>query len=518
MNVAQAISRAARWYSTETAVVDGNRRLTFRDVDERSNRLAQALLALDGTKGERVALLLRNCAEFLEVDWALAKANKVKVPLNTRLNPREWLYILQNSGATTLVYHSAFAEFAEVVSQEGTDVRRLIRVGEGSGPGEGYEDLLTRASPRSPDIPISPDDINFILYTSGTTGRPKGAVGTHLSRLAATRNMLSDELDLRRGDAMLHVAPLTHGSGSKMLAYWIRGGRSVMLDHFDPELTLWTIEKEHITGTFLVPTMINALVEVAQARRFKTSSLRNVTYGGAPISPDRIRQAIDTFGQVFVQVYGSCEAPHPVLCLRREEHVVDGSEQSVRRLRSAGHEVVGVEVKLVDDAGREVEDGEVGELVVRGDNVMAGYWKNEVATAEVLRDGWYFTGDMGWRDEHGFITITDRKRELIISGGMNIYPAEVEDAISSHPAVAEVAVIGVPDPFWGEAVKAFVVLRPGHTLSEEELIDYCRGRIASYKKPRFVEFVHELPKGASGKILKRELRNSYWQGRERMVN
>lgn len=327
--------------------------------------------------------------------------------------------------------------------------------------------------------------------------------------------MLSDEIDAGPGDAMAHVGAMAHGSGSKVLAYFMRGARNVTVPKFDPEGFLALVAQERITSTFVVPTMMAMLVDAAGGRPVQERILRNVSYGGAPITAPALEAALACFGNVFTQVYGSCEAPHPALVLTRDEHLVDVDHR--HRLTSVGREVTAVRVRLAGPSGDPVPVGEPGEMWIDGANLMRGYWENPEATAEVFDDGWYKTGDVARQDEQGYYYIVDRARDMIITGGLNVYPAEVESLIAEHPGVREVAVVGVPDERWGEAVKAFVVVRDGAELDEDAILAHCRTGLASYKKPQHVEFVHDLPKGSTGKILKRELVSSEWAGRERHV-
>jgi acyl-CoA synthetase (AMP-forming)/AMP-acid ligase II len=309
---------------------------------------------------------------------------------------------------------------------------------------------------------------------------------------------------------------MAHGSGSKTLAYFIRGARNITVSKFDPEQFLAIVERERTTATFVVPTMIAMLIDAAKTTNFDLSSLKTISYGGAPISHALLLTALERFGDVFVQVYGSCEAPHPVTVLRRSDHrVPPGKEQ---RFGSIGREVLTTEVRVVQVDGTDATDGDEGEMWLRGPNLMRGYWNNQVATNEVFSDGWYRTGDICYRDSDGFYYIVDRARDMVISGGLNIYPAEVEAALYKHDGVLEAAVIGVPDEVWGESVKAFVVVKPGEYVSESLIIEHCRTLLAGYKKPRSVEIVSSLPKGPTGKILKRELQAPYWRGRSRRVN
>jgi acyl-CoA synthetase (AMP-forming)/AMP-acid ligase II len=509
------VERAAAWHADRVAVVDPKRSLTFREVDRRSSRLANALLSFESRPGTRVALLIGNRAEFVEADFAIAKAGKVKLPINPRLNDAEREYLIENSGADTLVFDVEFAAFVEQARERLPGLRHLVSIGGSAAGALEYETVLERASETAPNI--HPDDAaaSFLLYTSGTTGRPKGATSTQRSRRAATLSMLAEEIEADAGDAMVHVGAVAHGSGSKILAYFLRGARNILVPKWDPDAFLDLVEREHATGSFMVPTMMSALAEASRHSKADWSSLRAVSYGGAPIAPAKLEEVMECLGQVFVQVYGSCEAPHPLTVLPRAEHRVPKGKEA--RLGSIGRETAQTELRLVDAEGSSVAPGERGEMWVRGAHLMSGYWANPEASAEAFEGDWYRTGDVAYRDEDGYYYVVDRARDMVISGGLNIYPAEVEACLHRHPAVLETAVIGVPDEEWGESVKAVVVLRPGVQVREDELIEHCRAHLAGYKKPRSVDFVADLPKGSTGKVLKRDLRAPYWEGRERRV-
>lgn len=513
-SIPEIITGAAARFGDAVAVSDGQIQLSFADVDRRSNRLANALLSLSAEPGGRVALLTPNCVRSVEIDFAIAKAGKVRVPVNTRLTPSERAYILRDSGAETLLFDSSEKDFVASLGDD-NGVANLVAIDAPVESALVYDELLDAAADTMPLVELHDDDPSFILYTSGTTGRPKGATATQASRLAATHNMLRHELDVEPGDAMIHAGSMAHGSGSKILAYFLCGARNIPMAKFDGVSFLELVEREHATGTFLVPTMISMLIEARSQCTADVSSLKTVSYGGAPIAPTVLRTAQKLFGNVFVQVYGSCEAPHPVLVLTREDHL-DAPGQAAR-LTSVGRVTSGCEVIVTDDDGNQLGPGERGEMRIRGANVMRGYWQNPTATAEVFVDGWYRTGDVAMYDHDGYFRIVDRQRDMVISGGLNVYPAEVEAALSAHPDVLECAVFGVPDTEWGEAVWATVVRRAGSALTEAELIEHCRSTLAGYKKPRTVQFVDSLPKGATGKILKRALREPHWEGRDRAV-
>ncbi len=512
------VHRAALRFGNRTAVISGDRTATFRDVNLRSNRLANALAEMCSGRQARVAVLLPNQLEVVECDFAIAKAGMVRVPINTRLTQEEREYLLADSGAEVLIYAADLAESAAAVMRAVDTLRVAISVGAAVPGSLEYEAVLAGASAARPTGPFPDHALSYMLYTSGTTGRPKGAASTNGGRLAAMMLTLAQEQTISPGDAMVHMASTAHGSGSKILPYFVRGAANILEPKWDPERLLDLCEKEGATATFMVPTMLGALTEVAESRRYRpeTSTLRTITYGGAPIAPVRLERALDALGNVLVQVYGSAEAPNPILLLDKEEHREARTQTGM--LASAGRETLYSAVRLVGDDGKDVTatDG-LGELWVRSPTVMAGYWNRPAETAAVFTDGWYHTGDVARRDERGYYYIVDRVRDLIITGGYNVYPAEVEAVIARHPGVAEVAVFGVPDPTWGESVRAVVARVPGAQMTAEDIMAHCQRLLAGYKKPKVVEFVDSLPVGATGKILRRELRDAHWRNHERQV-
>jgi acyl-CoA synthetase (AMP-forming)/AMP-acid ligase II len=379
--------------------------------------------------------------------------------------------------------------------------------------------LLSSVDPLTIDAEIDPNALAWLFYTSGTTGKPKGAMLTHNNLLVMIMNYYADVNWLSPEDVVLHAAPLTHGSGLYGLPAIAKGATNVILHtpSFDPKTVFELIQRLRVTTiAFLAPTQIKMLLN-GPYQSYDLSSLRCIPYGGGPMYVEDMKQAVKAFGSVLVQIYGQGEAPMTISYLRREEHITHDDQVAEQRLASAGIPRTDVEVRIVDDHDHEVAAGAIGEIAARGSVVMAGYWNRPEATAEALRGGWLHTGDIGMMDAQGYLYLLDRKKDMIISGGNNIYPREIEEALLEHPAVYEVAVIGVPDPLWGESVKAIVALRPGKAVTEEELIAFCTRHLASYKKPRTVEFIAELPKNAYGKILKRELREQYWRGRERRI-
>lgn len=496
-SISTLVDRASRRFAARTAVVDGERALSFAEVGTRSSRLANALVHFDPTLGSRVTLLMGNRLELLEIDFAIAKAGKVKAPLNPRLADAERRYILANCGASIVLTEASEMERVMALRNQLPALLHVVNI-----DGPEYDALVAAGSTRSPALDTDPASPSLILHTSGTTGRPKGATLSSRARLAATAHMLLEEFPATPDDGMVHVAPMSHGSGSKVLAYYVRGARNITLRKFEPAAFMRAVAELGGTSTFVVPTMIRMLLDHAAADGKIPSGLRGITYGGSPMPSALAAEAMEVFGPILTQVYGSCEAPHPVTVLSRTDHVCASPAQ----LSSAGHEVYGVEVRIVDAAGSDVPLGESGELLVRGPNVMNGYWEDPEATAAVLSpDGWYRSGDMARRDSDGFISIVGRERDLVISGGLNVYPAEVESVLHQHPSVSEAAVFGTPHEMWGEAVTAAVVLRQGAVCTHSELVEHCRRHLADYKKPRFVMVVDVLPRGATGKIAKQDL-------------
>ena len=517
MNIGSLLTKASRLHGDRLAIQYGEQRLTYAELDQRIGRLAQALQILGVRPGDRVAIVQRNGPTLFETLLACFRAGAVAVPINVRLHPEEVAFICQDSGTRVLV---ATGEYAASALQAGKQIPELQLVGVESIAGAlDYETLLSAADSLNADADVDPNDLAWLFYTSGTTGTPKGAMLTHGNLLAMTMNYYADVNPIAPEDVVLHAAPLTHGSGLYGLPAIAKGATNVILHtpSFDSEMVFKLVQDLRVTTiAFLAPTQIKMLLN-GPYRSYDLSSLRCIAYGGGPMYVEDMKQAMEAFGPVLVQIYGQGESPMTISYLRREEHVTHGDPVAEQRLASAGIPRTDVEVRIVDDDDREVAAGKIGEITARGSVVMAGYWNRPDATAETLRGGWLHTGDIGMMDAQGYLYLLDRKKDMIISGGNNIYPREIEEVLLEHPAVYEVAVIGVPDPLWGESVKAIIALRPGMALNEEELNAFCRQHLASYKKPRTVEFVPQLPKNAYGKILKRELREQYWKGRERRI-
>jgi acyl-CoA synthetase (AMP-forming)/AMP-acid ligase II len=519
MHAGYFLTRAAERYGDRPAWIDAQRVMTFRQAAARVSHLAHGLLSLGGQPGDRVGLLVPNCPEGLEAILAPMQAGMAVVPMNVRLHPDEHAYMLNDSGAITLIYAEDFFAHVARMRDRLDTVKHFICIGRNGGGDLSYEALLEKRRPSSADPAIEADDLAWIFYTSGTTGHPKGAMLTHRVLITMAEQFLLDIDPAVPGDVLLHGAPITHGSGLAIFHHIARGSSSAFprASSFDPPRIFEAIERYRATTMFLVPTMINMLLASPERDRYDLSSLKTVFYGGAPMYVEQLTEALRVFGPIFVQVFGQGEAPMTCTSLPKDEHLVDHDPVRLKRLASAGRATTAVQVRIVDDADRPVPPDTMGEIVVRGDLVMKGYWNKPDATAEALRGGWLHTGDIGALDGDGYLYITDRKKDMIISGGSNIYPREIEEVICRHAAVFEVSVIGVPDAKWGEAVKALVVTHPGASASEADIIEHCKQHLGSYKKPQSVEFLPALPKNAYGKVLKRELRDRYWAGRPRRV-
>lgn len=492
MNIAALLADGIARAGDGLALVQGSRALTYRTLGDRVGRLAAGLTGLGLRRGDRIALIMPNRPELVESLWAAFHGGFVAVPVNWHLHPDEVDHIVRDSGATAVVVSDETA----VVTRSLPEAVRVLRVtrADGSDAGIDYEDVL--APEPVPAVDTASDDPAWLFYTSGTTGKPKGATLTHRNLAAMTAAYHQDLDPVADGSVYLHAAPLTHGSGMYLLPSTARGATQVVAPgtSFSADEFIALIEKHRVThAAFLAPTMLKRVVDETRGRTLP--SLRSIVIGGAPLYQEDLRAAIDVFGPIVVQMYGQGEAPMTIT-------VMSASEAQAHP-GSCGRAFHGVEVRIVDPSGEPVAAGADGEVLVRGDVVMRGYWGNPDATAVTLAEGWLRTGDIGHLDA-GYLYLTDRAKDVIITGGSNVYPREVEEVLLTHPAVGEAAVVGVPDPEWGESVRAFVVAAGAPT--SDELILHCRDRLASFKKPREVIFVSELPKNATGKILKRELR------------
>ncbi|MBW1780923.1 MAG: long-chain fatty acid--CoA ligase [Deltaproteobacteria bacterium] len=520
MNVSQLLTKSARSFPQNLALVHGPKRLTYAQFDARVNRLANALGRLGIQQGENVAVLQYNYPETLESIFACFKAGCGAVPINFRLHPNECAFIIDHSEAKAVILSSEFNEAIMEIRDRIPNARHLITLSGAQGEILDYEDLLSKESDQFIDADVQPDDLAWLFYTSGTTGMPKGAMLTHRNLIAMSMNFYADICPgFGPDDVVLHAAPLSHGSGIYALPNIGKAATNVILasKSFDPELIFQTIEEYRVTNMFAAPTMVKLMVESPAVDRYDHSSLRALNYGGAPMLVEDLKEAMTRLGPCLVQLFGQAESPMTITYLPHRDHLITGIPDQMKRLSSAGFPRTDVEVRIFNNNDEVLPPGETGEIVTRSDLVMKGYWRNPEATTETLRSGWLHTGDMGYMDEKGYLFIMDRSKDMIISGGENIYPREIEEVLIRHEAVREVAVIGIPDSKWGEAIKAVVALLPGESATEEELIAFCKDNIASYKKPKSVDFVDELPKNNYGKILKRDLRARYWKDKTRKV-
>ena len=519
MNLGTYLTRSALWFADRMAIIHEGHRFTFRRLNDRVNRLAHAFLGLGLPKGDRVALLSANRHQLVEADFACYKAGLVRVPLNARLSMPELIHMLNNSESSVLILGPEFIEGIERVRSEIPTVRHYIALSQTPPSMLDYESFLQVNSPDEPKVGAGLDDLCSLNYTSGTTGKLKAVMMSHRNRICQARKfLLVPDVNIQKDGVMCHVGPITHASGGMILPFMIRGACNLILRTFDAQLLLETIEREKVTHLFTVPTMLNFLMAYPDLKKYDLSSIQMIMYGASPMPVERIKQALGIFGPVLVQGYGQTETTSGFTFLSKDDHLFEGDPKKLRRLASAGLPSPECEVRVVNEQGEDVKPGEVGEIIERGDDSMLGYWKDPELTAETLKDGWVYTRDMAAVDEDGYIYIVDRKSDMIISGGFNIYPSEVENALHMNPAVFEAAVVAVPDEQWGESVKAVVVLRPGMKATEEEVIEHCKKHLASFKKPKSVDFSSELPKNPYGKVLRRKLREKYWVGQERMVH
>jgi long-chain acyl-CoA synthetase len=517
MVIGDIVRRNARRFPDKVAIVFEENRLTWREVNERVNRFSHSLLKLGLKKGERVVIFSKNSHQFIEILFALAKTGLIGITPNYRLSEKELTYIINDSEASAaIVSDECIGSIKENLSKI-QSVRYLIGIGNNHLLPLDFEEMVKDGIETEPAVTVNENDIRLLMYTSGTTGVPKGAVWRHKEFFDSCWYFII-AAHIEVDDTNLNVLPLCLAGGSQTsMTFAMRGCTNVILKEFDPRQIFETVEKEHITITTLVPTMIINLISHPDVNSYNLSTLKKINYGSAPISIEVLKQALEKFRCNFIQTYGATETGVFCSYLLFEDHILNGSELKTQRLASVGREAMWAEILIVDEAGNEVPVGEVGEILIKGDGVIKEYWKSPEKTKESIRNGGWYSGDIAKRDEDGYIYIVDRKIQMISSGGIKIYPREIENVLYSHPSVKEAVVIGVPDPEWGEAVKAVIILKEGMKATEEEIISFCKEHLASYKKPKSVDFVGQFPLGTGGKILKRVIREQYWKGRDRRV-
>ncbi len=505
-NFGEIIERNARIRPDKVAVKFERLSLTFEDLNTRTNRLANSLLKIGLEKGDRVAVLARNCPQYIELYWAMARAGLTIVPINFRLIGKEISFIVNDSGARAFFSGNDFVCGVESVRGEMPVLTHLIALGFPSGDWMSYDELIQTGREGPPRTIVHTEDVICIMYTSGTTSFPKGAVITHGNWLASARYHCN-AFDIGEEDKCLIVNPLFHVAATwPMYSHFYKGGSVVLLPSFDSERVLSTLDKEKITTFNTLPTIINELLQVPKIKEFDFRHLKWIGYGGSTMPLDVLKKSIEIFGNKFLHVYGLTESNGAVTRLPPEDHQKRDASGRLSKIRSCGRAIDPIGVRIVDESGKDKKPDEIGEIVVKGDCVINEYWGLPEVTVQTIQDGWLSTGDLGTMDEEGYFYIVDRKKDIIVSGGENISSREVEDVIYLNPGVLEAAVIGVPHPKWGEAVKAILVKKKGYEVTEGEIEDLCRKNLAGFKRPKSIDFVDSLPKSSTGKILKREIR------------
>ncbi|MCC5857197.1 MAG: long-chain-fatty-acid--CoA ligase [Ectothiorhodospiraceae bacterium] len=506
---------AMRRHGERTAVVFEGRELSYAELFRQSCRVAHAMIAAGVVPNTRVALMMSNCTEFAVADQAIVQSGAAKVPLNDMLGEDEIRYIVADSGARLAVVGPSFFDLVQRNRGHWPELTTIVGLADADACPEGvipWQAFLATGQDGVPQVDVSPDDLARVTYTGGTTGMPKGVMH---SQRSATLNMYAHvmEIGLQDDERLLLSSPLPHSAGALMMAGLIKGATHFIERRFDPETVVRRIEEDGVTFTFLVPTMIYRVLDWIGDSSRNLSSLRTIMYGAAPITVERLTQGLSVFGPVFMQLYGQSEVPNFITRLRREDHRLD--EHLVHRLKSCGQPAIMAEVRIVDDNGRPVPTGESGEIAVRAPYTMLGYHGLPEKTAETLVGGWLHTGDIGKQDADGYVYLLDRKKDMIISGGMNVYSVEVESVVQSLPGVSQAAVVGLPDADWGEAVTACVVPEAGAELTARGVMEACRDRLSAYKRPKNVFFLDAMPLTTYGKLDKKTLRRWAAEGRIR---
>ena len=514
MHTSELLNISSAIVPDRTAIVFDQKRLSFAELSERANRVANALARMGVERGDRVAVIQVNCNEQVEVCFACAKLDAVYVPLNFRAKSEELAYAVRDAEPRVLMVGSRYTELARSMEGTASSVRHFVSLEEPVSGWSAYEDLIGAASSEERWGTGDDQDVTILMYTAGTTGQPKGVMLTHenlSSYILNNVNPADPEVEERN----ILTVPLYHVAGVQAVLSGVYGGRTLIVQRqFDAEEWMGLVERERVDRAMMVPTMLKRVIDSPRFHEYDLSSLRVITYGAAPMPLNVIKRAVKEFPKArFINAFGQTETASTITVLPPDDHVLEGSpgevEKRMKRLGSIGKPLPDVEVRIVDEDGEDVEQGQVGEIVARGPRLMKGYWRQESATAETLRNGWLHTGDLGYVDEDGYIYLAGRARDFIKRGGEMISPEEVEQVLHSHPAIEEAAIIGVADEEWGERVRAIVVLKEGLECMEEEIVEYCRERLASFKKPESVVFVKELPRNPMGKVLKEEIREQH---------
>jgi acyl-CoA synthetase (AMP-forming)/AMP-acid ligase II len=526
MILTETLKKASKFFPQKPAIICGEKRWTYKEFHERVNRLSCCLKAFGINKDDKVAILHPNCHIFLEAYYGIAQIGATSVPINIRLSSGEIAFILEDSESKVLILDPAFQKQVDPIRDKISGIKKILWTGDGIIAQEDrdlqYEKALMQVNPDALiETTVTGEDIAQIYYTSGTTGRPKGVMLSHKNVMTHALGTIA-EIHLTDQDVWIHVAPLFHlaDAWATWAITWV-GGTHVLVREFDSKIVLETIEREKVTLSNLIPTMLNLMVNSPGVEKYDCSSLRVLLSGGAPIAPEVVRKIVETFKCDYIQTYGMTEtSPYLTLSILKNNLKQLPYKDQLRFKSKTGREFIGVELKVVSDQGGEIkrDEKEVGEIIVKGDIVTRGYWKLPEETAKSIRDGWLYTGDMAVMDEEGYVTIVDRKKDMILTGGENVYSTEVENVLYMHPAILECAVVGVPDEKWGEAVKGIVVMKSGQKATEQEIIQFCKDRISHYKAPKSIDFIEALPRTGSGKIQKKGLRDHYWAGYEKKVH
>jgi long-chain acyl-CoA synthetase len=521
MTIVDILKQAVAAHPDKVASIAPHTRYTYRQLDERINRLSGSLKNLGIERGDRVAILALNHYRYLELYFAIPQAGAAVVPINFRIPPAEMKYIIEHSEAVAVVVDDTLMPIIDALRPHLPLVKHYISIGDAPRDDYlNYEELVAQGDPNAAMPEVNEEDLLGLFYTSGTTAEPKGVMLTHGNMVAnITHSAAVSHSD--PNDVYLHTAPMFHlADGAATFSNVYHAVAQAYCSRFDPTDVLETIQRDRITVMVLVPTMINFLLHHPKIAQYDLSSLRHITYGASPIAPETLKKAMQVFGCNFGQGYGLTEASPLLTAFTADDHKLALADtRTEKRLASCGKPVPGVDIRVVKDDGTDIKPGEVGEIIAKGANIMRGYWKKPEETAATVRDGWLYTGDLATVDEDGYIYLVDRKKDMIVSGGENVFSTEVEAVIYMHPAIKEAAVIPVPSEEWGEEVHACVTLKDGATLRCDELQDFCKDHLPSYKIPRSMEIIEgELPKGGSGKILKKNLREKYWRGRNRLIS
>ncbi|HDP80261.1 MAG TPA: long-chain-fatty-acid--CoA ligase [Spirochaetes bacterium] len=519
-NVGDLYDRCVTFYRDRRAIKCGEVSYTYGEMRDKAYRLANALTEIGFKKNDNISFLMANCPEYIFSEYALAKCGIVRVPLAVLLSNNDHIYMMNRAECKALIYHERLLPRVMEMIPKLETVKTFICIADDpSKVPSGHlhlQTLIDTHPAEAPRVEVVPEDLCGIYFTGGTTGMPKGVMLSHRSWAGTFITELL-EFRLEYDEVFCFATPLTHAGGCLMIPVLIRGGTCLIMDHFDPKEFLELTQKEKISSAFLVPTMLYVLMDHPDIDKYDTSSWRDIIYGASAIAPERLKQAITRFGPVFTQLYGQTEAPMAMCCLPKEAHVIEDPEKEKRVFSSCGRPCFPCQVRIVGEDGGDVPPGGTGEIIIKHINMMDGYLKDPETTAETIKNGWLHTGDMGKMDEEGYLYIVDRCKDMIISGGFNIYPREIEDVLHEHPSVRNAAVIGVPHEKWGEEVKAIVVLYDGKTATAEELIQFVKEKKGGLVAPKSVEFWKEIPLTNLGKIDKKNMRAAYWKDKDRLV-